>query len=69
MSDREQKLFDALRELVEQIESGNGRDDHRSSAEKSSSSFAMREPSLPKLRAPDASPTPYNLTRSAAAPF
>jgi hypothetical protein len=28
MTDREQKLFDALRELVEQIESGNGRDDH-----------------------------------------
>jgi hypothetical protein len=28
MNDREQKLFDALRELVEQIESGNGRDDH-----------------------------------------
>jgi hypothetical protein len=27
MSEREQKLFDALRELVEQIESGNGRDD------------------------------------------
>jgi hypothetical protein len=28
MSDRERKLFEALRELVEQIESGNGRDDH-----------------------------------------
>jgi hypothetical protein len=35
MSDREQKiaanpqkLFDALRDLVEAIESGNGRDDH-----------------------------------------
>jgi hypothetical protein len=28
MNDREQKLFDALCELVEQIESGNGRDDH-----------------------------------------
>jgi hypothetical protein len=28
MSDRERKLLDALRELVEQIESGNGRDDH-----------------------------------------
>jgi hypothetical protein len=28
MSDREQKLFDPLRELVEQIESGNGWDDH-----------------------------------------
>jgi hypothetical protein len=28
MNDRERKLFEALRELVEQIESGNGRDDH-----------------------------------------
>jgi hypothetical protein len=28
MNDREQKLFDALRDLVEQIESGKGRDDH-----------------------------------------
>jgi hypothetical protein len=28
MNDREQKLFDALRGLVEQIEWGNGRDDH-----------------------------------------
>jgi hypothetical protein len=28
MSERERKLFYALRELVEQIESGNGRDDH-----------------------------------------
>jgi hypothetical protein len=28
MSNRERKLLDALRELVEQIESGNGRDDH-----------------------------------------
>jgi hypothetical protein len=28
MSDRERKLLDALRELVEQIESGNGRDDN-----------------------------------------
>jgi hypothetical protein len=28
MSERERKLFGALRELVEQIESGNGRDDH-----------------------------------------
>jgi hypothetical protein len=28
MNDRERKLLDALRELVEQIESGNGRDDH-----------------------------------------
>jgi hypothetical protein len=28
MSDHEQRLFDALRDLVEQIESGNGRDDH-----------------------------------------
>jgi hypothetical protein len=28
MSELERKLFDALRELVEQIESGNGRDDH-----------------------------------------
>jgi hypothetical protein len=28
MSDRERKLFEALRELAEQIESGNGRDDH-----------------------------------------
>jgi hypothetical protein len=28
MNDREQKLFDALRDLGEQIESGNGRDDH-----------------------------------------
>jgi hypothetical protein len=28
MSERERKLLDALRELVEQIKSGNGRDDH-----------------------------------------
>jgi hypothetical protein len=28
MNDREQKLFDTLREPMEQIESGNGRDDH-----------------------------------------
>jgi hypothetical protein len=28
MNDRERKLFEALRELVERIESGNGRDDH-----------------------------------------
>jgi hypothetical protein len=28
MSELERKLFDTLRELVEQIESGNGRDDH-----------------------------------------
>lgn len=28
MTDRERKLFDSLRELVEQIEWGDGRDDH-----------------------------------------
>jgi hypothetical protein len=28
MSDRERKLFDVLRELVEQVESSNARDDH-----------------------------------------
>ena len=28
MSNLERKLFDALRELAEQIDSGNGRDDH-----------------------------------------
>jgi hypothetical protein len=33
MDDREQKLFDALRDLVEQIELGNRRDDHGPSFE------------------------------------
>jgi hypothetical protein len=28
MSDRERRLFDALRELVEQVENSNARDDH-----------------------------------------
>jgi hypothetical protein len=28
LSDQERRLFEAVRELVEQIESGNGRDDH-----------------------------------------
>jgi hypothetical protein len=49
------KLFDALRDLVEAIESGNGRDDHGHPLKKR---FAMREPSLTRLRqrTPDAQP-------------